>query len=147
VEPAEATGGEPDLVAPPAGSFGTVSVSRDGKRVAWIGARVDGPSPHDIHVAPLGSAGAPRNLTGATIDRPIRSLAWRADGTMTALVEEGFTSRLMHIAADGRAMSLGAMPLNPSAFDETVAGDVAFVGERTTQAPELWIWRHVPAPD
>jgi dipeptidyl aminopeptidase/acylaminoacyl peptidase len=141
-----AGGGEHALVASPTGPFGNVSVSRDGRQIAWIGVRVDGPAPQDIYVAPLGSAGAARNLTGATIDRPIRSLAWRGDGTMTALVEDGFTSRLMHITADGRATSLGATPVYPSAFDETVAGDVAFVGERTAQAPELWIWTHGQTP-
>jgi dipeptidyl aminopeptidase/acylaminoacyl peptidase len=140
------TAGSLVRVAAPRGPFGNVSVAPDGGRIAWIGARIDGPTPHDLYIAPLGGTNAPRNVSGATIDRPIGDYTWSADGSITAVVHDGFRSEIRSIAAEGKAGAPLTLPVNPSTFDLDDAGDVAFVGEKTTVAPELWVARRGQAP-
>src|SRR6185437_6243435 len=76
----------------------------------------------------------------------IRSYEFPHDGLALALIEDGFTSRLVRIGADGRVTRGPALALHPTAFDENDVGDLAFVGEKTTVAPELWIARKGQVP-
>ena len=127
-------------IAAPRGPFGAPQISPDGSQLAWVGARVDGPTPHDLYVAPLGGGAPGRNLTAA-LDRPVRSFGWRHDGSLVALVQDGFTTRLVTIDANARVAPLASTPVHPTSVDVSDGGDVAFVGERTTQPQELWIMR------
>ncbi len=61
-----------ELLAP-RGPFGNIHVSHDGKGIAFIGCRDDGPQPHDLQILPTG-AGLVKNLTGASLDRQIMQL-------------------------------------------------------------------------
>jgi dipeptidyl aminopeptidase/acylaminoacyl peptidase len=122
----------------PRGPFGDLRVSRDGTMLSFVGARVDGPAPHDLFVVPA-AGGTARNLTAASLDRPILSSLWTSDGSLLTLVETGFTSRLYRVTGDGQALPLPVFPVHPSSFDAGPTGDFAFVGETTTDAPELWI--------
>src|SRR6185437_2878089 len=131
-------------VAAPKGPFGDIDVTPDG-RLTWVGARVDGPTPHDLYAVSLGG-GAARNLTATPLDRAIRSYEFSHDGSALALIEDGFTSRLVRIGANGRVTPGPTLALHPTAFDENDAGDLAFVGEKTTVAPELWIARKGQVP-
>jgi dipeptidyl aminopeptidase/acylaminoacyl peptidase len=131
-------------VAAPKGPFGDIDVTPDG-RLTWVGARVDGPTPHDLYAVPL-TGGSARNLTATSLDRAIRSYEFPHDGLALALIEDGFTSRLVRIGADGRVTRGPALALHPTAFDENDVGDLAFVGEKTTVAPELWIARKGQVP-
>jgi len=126
-----------EIVAP-RGPIGDMHVSRDGATIAFVGSRVDGPSPHDLFVVAAGG-GAARNLTATSLDRPFYSYKWLADGSIEALVGTGFTSRLYRVTQDGRVEALPAFPVHPSSFDAAASGEIAFVGETTTEAPELWI--------
>jgi len=77
------------LIAAPRGPFGELRVAPDGKTVAYMGCRVDGPNPHDLWLQPL-ARGAARNLTGAGLDRQIFQYEWRKDGGVLAVAANGF---------------------------------------------------------
>jgi dipeptidyl aminopeptidase/acylaminoacyl peptidase len=126
------------VIAAPTGPIGSVLVSPDGRSVAWTGARADGPSPHDLYVAPI-AGGAARNLTGASVDQPIGQYAWRSDGTLVAVVAQGFSSTLMTIRSDGTATPI-VLPVLPSAFAVSSAGRTAVVGQTATRLPELYLF-------
>ncbi len=125
------------VVASPKGPFGNVEVSPDGRRIAYIAARLDGPSPYDVYVQELG-ASEPRNLTAATLDRRMGAVRWQPDGTLTAGVTDGFAIRMVRLGLDGSVRSLVDAPVNPTTYSLR-GGTLAFVGETTTRAPELWI--------
>ncbi len=124
-------------IAAPRGPFGGLAISPNGASVAYLAARVDGPSPHDLYVRPLGP-GAARNLTATSLDRPVGGVEWQPDGRLMGIVQDGFKSRLYAIAPDGRADALPAAPVNPSSFSSK-AGVLAFTGETAVEPPELWL--------
>src|SRR2546428_114013 len=61
--------GDFNEIAAPRGPLGGLAVSPDGKTLAYVGARVDGPEVHDLYLQPV-AGGSPQNVTAATIDRP-----------------------------------------------------------------------------
>jgi dipeptidyl aminopeptidase/acylaminoacyl peptidase len=129
--------GQMTQVAAPRGPFGQLSISPDGSSVAYLAARVDGPSPHDLYQQPL--AGGPvRNLTGAQIDRPITGFVWRADGSLLTLAVNGFHTQFYTITPDGKAQPQSEFKVNPGSFDAS-AKAIAFVGETAIDAPEVWV--------
>jgi dipeptidyl aminopeptidase/acylaminoacyl peptidase len=125
-------------IAAPRGPFGSLTLSPDGATLAYLGARVDGPEPTDIYVLPV-SGGAPRNLTATSVNRPIRQFAWQPDGSLLAVVADGFKSRLDRIAMDGSRTPGAREPVNPEAIGLMADHTLAFTGETTTTAPELWV--------
>lgn len=123
----------------PAGPFGSLEISPDGKTLAYLGARTaDGPDPHDLYLRPL-EGGEARNLTGPSIDRPIAAFRRRSDGAFLALALTGFTTTFYNVSLDGRVEALPGFPVHPG--NSFVAGKqlLAFVGETTVKAPELWV--------
>src|SRR5262245_9829904 len=62
-------------IAAPRGPLGGLALSPDGRTIAYVGARVDGPDAHDLYLQPL-TGGAPKNLTAATLDRPVAQPRW-----------------------------------------------------------------------
>ncbi len=48
-------------LAAPKGPFGRMRVSPDGKWIAFVGSRVDGPSPHDLFVMPADGGDAEKS--------------------------------------------------------------------------------------
>jgi dipeptidyl aminopeptidase/acylaminoacyl peptidase len=128
-----------ELLAP-RGPFGDLRVSKDGKWLAYVGSRVDGPEPHDLHVIPI-AGGAPKNLTAESLDRPISGYVWQPGDSIVGIVEEGFHSKLYHIALDGKADSLPALPANPRSFDFSPNGDhtLVFSGGTASQPSEMWL--------
>jgi dipeptidyl aminopeptidase/acylaminoacyl peptidase len=124
-------------VGEPQRPIGGIAISPDGKTIAYIGGRVDGPSAHDLYLQPF-HGGAPRNLTAATLDRPVSQVQWIDNDSLMAVVARGFGSELAIVGRDGRVRSLGRFEVNPSQFARSTGGAIAFVGETTTRAPELW---------
>ena len=124
-------------IAAPRGPFGQLNVSPDGNSVAYLAARIDGPSPHDLYSQPL-AGGSARNLTAGSIDRPVASFMWRADGSILALAQNGFRTQFYRVTLDGKAAAQSEFKVNPGAFDAT-AQALAFVGETATNAPEVWL--------
>ena len=124
-------------IAAPRGPFASLSVSPDGRRIAYVGARVDGPEPHDLYVQAV-DGGSARNLSATAIDRPVGQLRWAGTDAIAATISRGFTSALAIVGADGRPQVVDT-PVNPVAFARAKDGTLAFAGESTTRAPELWI--------
>jgi Tol biopolymer transport system component len=137
-------------IAAPRGPFTQLEVSPDGAAVAYVAARVDGPLPHDLYLQPLGG-GPPRNLTGASLDRPILSYAWRPDGSLLALVATGFRSAFCSVTPEGRAQALPGLDVTPTAFSEA-AGRIASRRRDRLRGPGgVAPWKHrrpraAPAP-
>ena len=129
--------GEVNVVAAPKGPIGSVLVSPDGRTVAWVGARVDGPSPHDLYAAPV-EGGAPKNLTAASLDRPIGQFAWRSDGSLVSLTSRGFDSELVLLRPDGKSSPLPT-GVEPSAFAVSADGRLALVGHTAARLPEVYL--------
>jgi len=129
--------GQMKEIAAPRGPFGALRVSPDGKSVTYMAARMDGPIPHDLFLQPIGEV-SPRNLTGTTIDRSIFNAVWRPDGSLLAVAENGSRSQFCVIARDGKASLVQGGEIRPASFD--LKGSLlAFVGERSIEAPELWL--------
>lgn len=125
-------------IAAPRGPFGGVSISPDGRTIAYVGARVDGPEPHDLYLQP--TAGGPsRNVTATTLDRPVTPPRWIDNDTMLTQVQRGFRAALATIDHAGRVTTLDDVDVNPTAFARASTGTIAFVGETTTRAPELFV--------
>lgn len=124
-------------IAAPRGPFGQLSVSPDGSSVAYLAARVDGPTPHDLYLQPL-DGGAARNLTAANIDRPISAFVWTADGPVLALAVNGFRGQFYKVSIDGKAEARTGFAVNVASFD-AAANRLAFVGETAVDAPEVWL--------
>ncbi|MGH9145037.1 MAG: S9 family peptidase, partial [Vicinamibacterales bacterium] len=125
-------------IAAPKGPIGTIALSPDGKTIAYTCARVDGPEAHDLCLQPT-VGGAARNLTSTAIDRPISQPVWIDDEHLSVSVARGFRTSLAVIATDGHAQWIDGLAANPSAFARGSDGTLVYVGESTTQPPELWI--------
>jgi dipeptidyl aminopeptidase/acylaminoacyl peptidase len=131
----------------PQGPFGGLTVATDGSTFAYVGARVDGPEPHDLYVVRLQrdatgivSGFSQTNLTATAVDRPISQPRWIDAHTIAGIATRGFKSTVTVVTLEGRVTDLDA-PVNPTSFARASDGTVVFAGETTTQAPELWIKR------
>jgi dipeptidyl aminopeptidase/acylaminoacyl peptidase len=128
------------LMSAPRGPFGSIRVSADGKTIAYVGAREDGPAPHDLMLLPVGSAAA-RNLTGLSLDRQIFDYKWLRDGSLLAVTAEGFHTKFTGFNANGVIKAIASStPINPSAFAPSGDGAVFFVSQTATQPQELFAW-------
>ena len=125
-------------VAAPRGPFGRLRVSPDGKSLAYVGSRVDGPSPHDLFSLSL-AGGGNHNLTSSSVDRPIGSYAWMSNGSLAAVVQKGFKTSIVAITSTGKAAPRAQLPLNPRTFDLSTAGSLAFVGSSAAEPEEIWL--------
>ena len=129
----------------PRGPFGNIHIAADGKRMAFVGCREDGPSPHDLILARPGEKAA-QNLSGASVDLPVFDFRWTRDGELLALAEDGFHTKFIAFNAEAALKELPAMPANPNAFTVSDSGEVAFAGQTATTPQELWLWDQKGAP-
>jgi dipeptidyl aminopeptidase/acylaminoacyl peptidase len=135
----DAATGEVTEPIPTRGPIGQLSVSPDGKFLAWIGARVDGPEPHDLWTAPV-TGGPPRNITAAKLDRPVSGV-WLDNVTLLGVAQNGFRTTIVKITTTGDVTSL---PSPPDLLPQFVAAprdgkQIAFSTLSVTRAPELWL--------
>jgi dipeptidyl aminopeptidase/acylaminoacyl peptidase len=115
-----------------------LQVSPDGKHLSYLGARGDGPSPHDLFVLPLDSS-TPRNLTEKQLDRPIAGHTWRGPDQILAVADHGFGSRLVSVGLDGNVATFAKTEVNPVGRPAlSGSGALAFIGQTATQPPEVW---------
>ncbi len=127
-------------VLAPRGPFGEIRIAPDGKTIAFVGCRVDGPSPHDLMLVHQGDKAA-QNLTGASIDRPIFEYRWGRDGSLLAVIADGFRSKFVAFTPEGSLKdSVGTLSTNLGAFSVSNSGEVVFVGHTATTPQELWLW-------
>ncbi len=132
-------------VLAPRGPFGNIRIAADGKRMAFVGCREDGPTPHDLILARHGENGV-QNLTGASVDRPVFDFRWSKDGGLLVLVEDGMHTKFVAFTAEGALKDVAAIPANPNAFGVSDSGGVAFARQTATTPPELWLWDQKSAP-
>src|SRR5260370_6249908 len=120
------------------GHINDLKISPDGKLVSFAAARDDGPTPHDLWL--IGSeGGVARNLTGASLDRPVGNYHWAKDGSLTLLYAEGFRNKIAVYSRTGERKDLPDLPANPSEFDVSSTGEIAFVGQTSVSPAELWM--------
>jgi len=132
-------------VLAPRGPFGNIRIAADGNRMAFVGCREDGPTPHDLMLARHGEKGV-QNLTGASVDRPVFDYRWSKDGGLLAIVEDGFHAKFIAFTAEGALKDAPAIPANPNAFGVSDSGEVAFSGQTATAPQELWLWDQKSTP-
>ena len=132
-------------VLAPRGAFGNIRIAADGKRMAFVGCREDGPTPHDLILARHGEKGV-QNLTGASVDRPVFDFRWSKDGGLLVLVEDGMRTKFIAFTAESATKDVPAMPANPNAFGVSDSGEVAFAGQTATTPQELWLGDQKSAP-
>ncbi|HUI70761.1 MAG TPA: DPP IV N-terminal domain-containing protein, partial [Spirochaetia bacterium] len=139
-----ASGGDlVELFSPPGSRFGQMSISPDGKTLAWQGARDNGEGSADVYVRPL-AGGEPRNLT-ASVDRQFSHM-WMKDGSMLSVVQTGFRSVFYRITPEGQPEPMPQIPVNPATATAT-QGTIVFVGHTATQMPEIYIWDGKDTPE
>jgi dipeptidyl aminopeptidase/acylaminoacyl peptidase len=126
-----------ELVAP-RGPFSNLRLTPDGKLLGFIGAPQDGPQPHDILIVPR-EGGAPRNLSGASLDRQILDYQFAKDASVVAVYADGFHNKFGRYIRDGERKDLEPLPVNPGQFDISPGGELAFTGETMTAMEELWL--------
>src|SRR5216684_1180024 len=129
----------------PRGPFGNIRIAADGLRMAFVGCREDGPTPHDLMLAHHGDKGV-QNLTGASVDRPVFDYRWSTDGGLLAVVGDGFHTKFIAFTAEGALKDVAAVPAGPNAFGVSDSGEVAFAGQTATIPQELWLWDQRSAP-
>jgi dipeptidyl aminopeptidase/acylaminoacyl peptidase len=118
--------------------IGEIAVSPDGRTIAYVGARVDGPEPHDLYLQPV-DGGPAQNATATTIDRPVSQPKWLDNQSLAVIVARGFKSEMVEITRDGRARPVDKLAVSASAFGMSRTGGIAYAGESATRAPELWV--------
>ena len=133
--------GQMSQLVAPKGPFGEIRILPNGKEFAYLGARVDGPEPHDIYVHSTASDSpdASHNLTGSSIDRAMNGIEWRSDGSLAAVAETGFRTTLYEISPSGNASALKNLTPNPRSFAFSKTGAMAFVGGSATEPPEIYL--------
>jgi dipeptidyl aminopeptidase/acylaminoacyl peptidase len=140
----DATTGKLDPIATPGGPFGNLRVAPDGRALAYLGSRVDGPLPHDLYLQPL-AGGPAKNLTGASLDRPVSVFAFRDSSHLLALADIGFGSRLYDVSLGGPGGPGGQVLPRPelatpaSDFALLPDGALALIAERTAEPAEVWL--------
>jgi dipeptidyl aminopeptidase/acylaminoacyl peptidase len=131
------------LIAPRGPFFG-IRISPDGKGISYVGARDDGPSAHDLMVLPVGARAA-RNLTGASLDRPVQEHHW-AKASVFVLAETGFATSLVSYGADAARHDLAVSPAPTGNMSVSENGDVAYVSQNGTRQQEVWLWNQKTSP-
>src|SRR5579872_5642496 len=95
--------GKMEQVLAPRGPFHTIRIAPGGGSFAFAGARTDGPDAHDLFVCPLDSR-TPRNLTGASIDRPVGDFEWMNDSELAVMFTNGFHRELDAVGGTTRKL-------------------------------------------
>ncbi len=129
----------------PRGPFGELRMSPNGNTVSFVGSREDGPEPHDLQLLAINGR-AVRNLTGASLDRPVEDYHWQRDGSLVVVAANGFGSLFVKYSSDGTKHDLAASPAPSGSVALSPNGEVAYVSQNATHPQELWLWDQNNAP-
>jgi dipeptidyl aminopeptidase/acylaminoacyl peptidase len=133
----ETADGAMTLLGRPAGPFHTLRVSPDGRTLAYIGSRGDGPEAHDLVIQPLGG-GPVSDLTGRSIDRPVEFFVWEDNDRLFLRCQTGFGSTFYTVGRDGQAARSPWTPdLNVGTFAKGRT-HLACVADSAVEISELW---------
>jgi dipeptidyl aminopeptidase/acylaminoacyl peptidase len=83
---------------------------------------------------------AARNLTGASLDRPVQDYHWRANRSITLVAANGFSDLFVEYSADGARHDLTPSPLPSGSFSFGANNEVAYVSQTAMQPQEVWSW-------
>ncbi len=134
-----AVSGETKLLLAPSGPFGEVKISTAGNTISFVGSREDGPDPHDLMLLPVNGFAA-HNLTGASLDLPVEAYQWQKDGTVVLVAADGFKSKFVKFDVNASKQDLTPSPVPTGAIAVSSGGEIAYVAQNGTTAPEVWIW-------
>ena len=137
-------GGTKELSAP-RGPFRELRVSPSGRTISFVGAREDGPEPHDLLLLPIESHAA-RNLTGLSLDRLVQTYQWQKDGSLVLTAANGFNNLLAAFSGDGVRHDLEPTRLPGGGMAVANDGEIAFVSQSATEPQDLWVWDQKSAP-
>ncbi|HET8965879.1 MAG TPA: S9 family peptidase [Candidatus Acidoferrum sp.] len=127
----------PKELLAPTGPFNGIQIAPSGNTISFIGSRQDGPSPHDVWLLPVGLAAA-KNLTATSLDRAVFAQRWKKDGSLLLLAADRFTRKLVRYTPSGAREDVALPDTMPSSFALNSQGDLALVGENSTQPQEIW---------
>jgi len=113
-----------------------VQISPDDKHFAYLGARTDGPTSHDLFLQPIGKD-KPQNLTSKA-DLLVSRYQFQKDGRIFFTAQKGFYRRLYTIDND---KSINEYPLDQNIDEFNVSSDgmIAFISSGSTNPEELWL--------
>jgi dipeptidyl aminopeptidase/acylaminoacyl peptidase len=131
--------GDMARVGAPRGPFGDIRVSPDGKIVGYIGAREDGPSPHDLMLLPAGNEAA-HNLTALSLDRQIMEYRWLPGDNVLAIAAKGFGTTFEIFNAGAGKHLAPTERINPVALALSQSGEIFYVSQTATHPQELFAW-------
>jgi dipeptidyl aminopeptidase/acylaminoacyl peptidase len=137
--------GSTKLLIAPRGPFGELRISPNGNTVSYVGSREDGPAPHDLLLLAVGGHAA-RNLTGASLDRPVEEYHWLKDGSIVMVAANGFGSLLVKYSGLGAQQILAPEPVPTGSVALGADDEMAFVSQTATHPPEVWLWDQKSAP-
>jgi dipeptidyl aminopeptidase/acylaminoacyl peptidase len=123
----------------PRGPFGGLRMSPNGNTVSFVGSREDGPEPHDLQLLSVNSRAA-RNLTGASLDRPVEDYRWEKDGSLVLVAANGFGSLFVKYGQNGTKEDLAAAPMLTGGVAISADGTIGYVSQNGTTPQELWLW-------
>jgi dipeptidyl aminopeptidase/acylaminoacyl peptidase len=129
----------------PRGPFGELRMSPNGNTVSFVGSREDGPEPHDLQLLAINGR-ASRNLTGASLDRPVEDYHWQRDASLVVVAANGFGSLFVKYSPDGTKHDLAASPAPTGSVALSPSGEVAYVSQNATNPQELWLWDQTNSP-
>jgi dipeptidyl aminopeptidase/acylaminoacyl peptidase len=115
--------------------------SPDGTRLAFMHSDGDG----QLHPEELftGTPGGPAQPVSRSVDRAVRDIAWQPGSSALFFTVTDGTKHVLYRSRDGarpERVSLGELSI-VSGLDGAIArnGTIAFVGETSTRAPELYL--------
>ncbi len=130
----DAAGGGVREIVKLKGPSGGLELSPDGKRIAFLCARVDGPDPHDLCVADA-ETGAIRNVSNK-VDRAVMGFKWRSASDLLVAVQDGFVNQALRIDLEGNAKPV--LKGNASSYVLHASGSAAYMESSAVAPPELW---------
>jgi len=126
-----------DEVLTPRGPFHGIKVAPNGGAFAYVGARSDGPQPHDLFRCSF-SDHLPRNLTGETIDRPVTNYEWINDSDIAVEFLNGFHTELNALGSKPHKLVTDDS-VDPQSFALDGRGHVAYVAGNASSLAELYV--------
>jgi dipeptidyl aminopeptidase/acylaminoacyl peptidase len=124
-----------ELLAPKA-PFRGLQISPDGASVAFVMSAADGPQAHDLFIAPIDLRN-PKNITGATKDRPVLNFQWLSNSELATLFANGFHGELETVGGPARKL-VSDDSMDVTQFAVNRQGAVVYVAETASVLPELW---------
>jgi dipeptidyl aminopeptidase/acylaminoacyl peptidase len=119
-------------------AWGDIEIAPGGKLFSFVGPRIDGPVSHDLFIQAFADAEA-KNITGKSLDLPVRSAKFISDNSLIGMVQQGFYNHIYKISTSGIAKDFGIRQ-NVFSYDIRADNTVVFVSGTSTKLQELWLY-------